>query len=355
MEKNMKADGRQTDGQPCEFGLALFFFVLLALSPLLHAVEQPPNLDWDSLSAPLRLQNESYSVSPVKVSAQRWLFLLYVNGTPITLAQAERTQDGWTARLLENEDELAGAVRFYHAAQGNLDMARKALDAAQAELRAYNASRGQEGRCLDALGLARRPCSDYESCFKSCFSSLDFCQPLAQANGKQFIYQVWDYENKTSRLNDALAKTELAYESAWASVSSLEIASYNASLRPVWSASADVLAHPFSGSVCQKPFYDSATAGRVQEDLTAALRWLEPVEDGGAEAGQYMRTLAARRQMVASERMRENPLGNVIAAAGADNSLLVAGAAMVVVMCLIAIAGLLVWRARPKAGGGKPS
>ncbi|MCL6089403.1 MAG: hypothetical protein M1530_04560 [Candidatus Marsarchaeota archaeon] len=334
-------------------GASLFFFVLLSLSPLLHAAEQAPDIDWDSLSAPLRLQNESYSVSPVRVSDQRWLFLLYVNGTPITLAQADYASKGWTARLLEREGELAGAVRFYHAGIGNLDMARKQLDAAQAELRAYNASREQEGRCLDALGLARRPCSDYESCIKSCFASLDFCQPLAQANGKAFIYQVWDYENKTSRLNDALAATEPAYESAWASISSLEIAAYNASLPAVWSASADVLAHPFSGPVCQKPFYDSATAERVQEDLAAALQWLEPVEDGRAEAGQYAKALAARRQFVASERMRENPLGNVIAAAGADNSLLVAGVAMAVVMGLIGIVGLLVWRARPKAGKDK--
>ncbi len=308
---------------------------LLVFWSISSAQASAPVLDWAALSAPYRLANETYSTSPAQLDDASWLFLLYVNGTPISLVSAQAGVDGrWNAQVLENENELEPAVRAFHKAQGNGEMAGLELDGAQAELDAYNASRRQERDCLEALGLLAHPCFDYDSCFKACFASSEFCQPLAQANGKSFIYRIWDYENKSRLLDEALESQKAVYELMRSQPSSTLVHSYNSSLFSIWAASAGMLDQPLSGALCQKPFYDSGAQGRIQAHLSKAMRLLAPMEDGQLEAKVYAERVAQRRKMVqtAGGNLFNVPAWTTVTSAGG----LALGAVVLVLMVILA-------------------
>lgn len=284
--------------------LVLAFVAMLALLTCIHAQsssEQPPSLDLDALASPWRLANESVSASPAKVNDARWLFLVYINGTPALMVDAKENAGeaagGWNAQVLQNSDELRTGVRLYYGAQGGRALAIRELEAAQKLVLEYNSSRTRERACLRALGMEQRPCSDYESCLKSCYMSVEFCQPLAQANGQPFIYQMWDYENRTQRLDGAILAATQAYGRAWNGLTFETLEEYNASLDGIWARSVDMLNHPFSGPLCQKPFYDSATRPKILSRLGQAAQWLEPVEDGRVESAKLAQEMGRKKAL----------------------------------------------------------
>ncbi|VVB57621.1 Uncharacterised protein [uncultured archaeon] len=280
----------------------LGLLAILALMLAAWAADSAPSLDWGALAAPYRLANETYSAAPAQVNSGEWLFLLYINGTPVSLVRADLGADGkWAARVLEDEAGLKQAAQDYRRAAGQVEMARQELDGAEGEMQAYNASRTRERDCLEALGILRQPCISYGTCLSACSSSVQFCQPLALANGQSFVYQIWDYKNRSWALDGALAGQEREYEGARNAMRSAAIRAFNLSLEPVWEASAGVLRSPLNGRVCQKPFYDSGTPARVQAHLQKALDWLAPAEDGGAEAAQLMKEMQRRRQAVQAQ------------------------------------------------------
>jgi len=337
----------------------LLALILLASVHALYAADDNadvPVIDTNALTSSFRLLNESVAASPAKITPERWIFLLYVNGTPVAMADVRQNGGQWQANVIQTQTELASAVRLYHASIGNLGMARKELEAAQILVLEYNTSRTRERDCLDALGLALRPCKDYDSCLKSCFMSVEFCQPLAQANGKEFINEISDYQNKSMALTQAIAKTTQVYEMAWAQVGSATLANYNSTLPAIWSDSAVMLSQPLSGPLCQKPFYDSATNPKIQAHLAKALDWIEPVEDGTKEAQSLMEEMGRRKVLKAAETAQKNSLSNVLGL-GSDFVFPNSDVAILAVagFCVaIGLIGFFVWKRNNKPKAEKP-
>lgn len=310
----------------------------------------PPDIGLQTLVQPLLLQNESFSASASPISGGRWAYLIYLNATPAAMAVAEQKEDGtYTAKLLTQEYEIRPILQAYYAAQGYDELAKKELQAAHNIAQQMDAKEVND--CRQMMGIIGNPCASYDSCFSACRTS-PTCAPLAEGAGKSFVYQLWDYNNRSKTMVDALAGEEKQYETAKADISLLSISKYKSSLSAVWAARDGLLSHPYNSWVCKTPFYDSAAPDNIRQRLAAAEAWLIAMQ-GDDNAAQMVAAEAARR-MALKEKESELLAASALFGVGAGNPLLVAAVGLGAVL-LAGIILLMAWMRKRKTTNVKQS
>lgn len=232
-----------------------------------------PNISLDSALAPLSLPDQSFALSPAPISQQRWAYLIYANGSQVGMVVVSpRVGSGWDARLLANADDIRLPLAEYWRSQNISELAQKQLEAAHTLVLRFNSSRKDEQTCKRLFGAQSHACDSMDSCKLACFSSTEFCLPLAQANGLAFVAQIWEYRNLTRALDEAVAGQEVPYAYAHDTLTPASVSDYRRALQPILAARDAASAHPFLGSYsyCKPPAYDNASLTQAQADLDRA-------------------------------------------------------------------------------------
>ena len=94
---------------------------------------------------------------------------------------------------------------------------------------------------------------------------------------------------------DALADEKRQYDATNSDLSLYTISIYKSSLQTVWTAENGLLAHPFNGWMCKKPFYDSAISSGVEQHLTKAESWIISLQ-GDDNMAQKLAAATAQRE-----------------------------------------------------------
>ncbi len=299
-----------------------------------------------ALVQPLMLQNESFSASAAQISGGRWAYLIYLNATPAAMAVAEQNKDGtYTARLLTQEYEIRPVLGAYYASIGYGELAKKEFSAAHQIMLQMDAKEVKD--CKQMMGIDTHACNSYDSCFSACRTS-PTCSQLAEGIGKSFVYQLWDYQNRSMVMADAIAKETAQYFASEPDVTLLSISKYKDSLQPVWAAQGSMLSHPYNNWVCKTPFYDSKAPDNVRQHLAAAEKLIISIQ-GDDNGAQKIANEAARRRALKGK--EDGLLGvNAMFSGTGANLLLVAiiglGAVLVAVVVLAVVAN---WRKKKDA------
>jgi len=68
-----------------------------------------------------------------------------------------------------------------------------------------------EDKCRILTGTDRTACTDFESCQKACYSVTSFCLNIALGSGRDFVNEIWEFENNSDLLDLAYANESKAY------------------------------------------------------------------------------------------------------------------------------------------------
>ena len=311
------------------------------------AAPSPPNIDLQALVQPLRLDDDSFSASAAPISRGRWAYLIYINATQAAMVVAEQKDDGaYSAKLLTQEYEIRPVLKAYYAAQGYDGLARKELLAAHQIVQQTDAKEVKD--CRQMMGISSHACNGYDACFSACRTS-PTCSQLAEGVGRSFVYQLWDYQNRSQVMADALAGEEKQYGTTDADISLLTISKYKSSLSAVWAARDGLLSHPYNKWVCKRPFYDSAAPDNVGRHLALAEKRIIAMQ--GDDDGAKKIAAEAARRMALKEKEGGLLAVNAIFGAGAGNLLIFIAIGLGAV--LLAGVDLVVARIRRKKTGKK--
>ncbi len=86
------------------------------------------------------------------------------------------------------------------------------IDGIRADITLFNKSKTSERECKLSLGLDAGPCSDRDSCLKTCARSQYLCLPMAQGIGWPFVDEIVSFSKATLFMDVDLAEFSTALE-----------------------------------------------------------------------------------------------------------------------------------------------
>ena len=119
-----------------------------------------------------------------------------------------------------------------------------------------NAERGEQG-CRILLGTDRTECVSFESCQKACYSVTSFCQPVALGAGRNFVNEIWAFENNSRALKKAYSTEKDAYIAFMANASKETALGYIDAVNDTLSVAERAASSPlfYDYSYCFSPDY----------------------------------------------------------------------------------------------------
>ncbi|MFA6907491.1 MAG: hypothetical protein WC263_01555 [Candidatus Micrarchaeia archaeon] len=244
--------------------------LLLALSSPAYALSQNSSsiMKFASFAIP---SGQQFSVQPFPLSGSQAyavvsggeVYGIFAQGLPIL-------ED----RPLTAPDELESALSAYYLSKGysrNLSFAD-----VHAGLISVMASHERgEAKCRILLGTDRTACTSFETCQKACYSVTSFCLNIALGSGKEFVNEIWKFENGSRALDAAYLDESTAYSQLLDGITPSEARAYLNALISLNRAATSASKSPlFDGySYCFEPDYALPVITNMQ--LTAQKRYAQ--------------------------------------------------------------------------------
>lgn len=134
----------------------------------------------------------------------------------------------------------------------------------------FEASLGNDVACRRMMGLDRIDCYSYETCQKACYASTSFCLPIALDMGKEMVFDVWDYQNKSKAVEATILQSESKYQIFEGSPTQANFINYKSSVLLVLEAQQNFAGHKFHGWICEYSAHDEAALTEAMQILGGA-------------------------------------------------------------------------------------
>ncbi|MEM2963263.1 MAG: hypothetical protein QXW70_04185 [Candidatus Anstonellales archaeon] len=187
-------------------------FILLLTASLPSALAFSKGDEYlDLFIASYLTDNELFSIEDFKLTRNYSVYyFVVINGTQ-NLIVKKIIDSPSSFVIVQNESEIRDVLFEYYILKGFKKIPPNETQKLKEFIISFSKSREPgESRCKKYLGTDLYPCSDRESCFKSCFTPI--CSPLAQGVGWEFIDLIVYFENRTKNLEYLTRDAEMIIE-----------------------------------------------------------------------------------------------------------------------------------------------
>lgn len=178
-------------------GFKHFLLALLLLSLSLSADEVSVNSFVNSCLS----ENETFTKEAFEFNGSAHYIVSIEGGGRMIVA------DGASPRALTRNAEINSALAAYYGSR-NISRAQllpseEELAGLEADVGAFNRSRGRELECKSYIGIDRFDCYDQESCWRACYTPV--CQTMKVGSGKPFLDLILSFNRNSSAINANLS------------------------------------------------------------------------------------------------------------------------------------------------------
>jgi hypothetical protein len=135
---------------------------------------------------------------------------------------------------ITNQAELESAIYALYLSLGLSPNSTDEFSSVHENLTSLSQKRSSgESECRRLLGTDHFECASYDSCQKACYSVTSFCIRFALGIGRDFVNEVWAFENNTFYLDQAYEREQAAYAQFRANSTRESALSYLSSLKDI--------------------------------------------------------------------------------------------------------------------------